>query len=159
MKVPSVIGLVLLTVGIFSSAVPLATFAVSGSATKCQPHFDVSLSPTSATVNAGSDASFVATVQSLCDLDGLTLQFVRTITPQVSNGPVLPPPSCYHGCNLVPLPEGATIAISTPVTTSASTPTGTYTFSLNVHADTCPYSTGCSNLNLTRTVTATLTVS
>ena len=74
---------------------------------------------------------------------------------------MFPPPVCYHGCNIVGLMDDTPFLIKTTVITTASTPAGTYTFTLSVFPDSCPVNfppgTGCT-LNVPPPVSATVTV-
>ena len=165
MKIPSNLRLVILTAAIVSLSLPLlasGTITVSGGSNKCLPGFTLSQTPTSATISRGTNASFLATVEGICDMEGMEIQFTRQLSPVVTNGPSLfPPPVCYHGCNIVPLWEDTPFLIKTTVITTANTPAGIYTFTLSVFPDSCPFNfppgTGCT-LNLPPPVSATITV-
>lgn len=166
MKTLDNLRLLLLTAAIVSLSLPIlaaSPVAVAGaSPNKCLPGYTLTMTPASVTANPGTNASFVATVQGICDMEGMTIQFTRQLSPTVTNGPLLfPPPICYHGCNIVPLTEDTPFLIKTTVITSTSTPAGTYTFTLNVFPDSCPSNfppgTGCT-LNLPPSVSATITV-
>lgn len=165
MKTLNNLRLALLTVALASLALPLLSASpviVAGGSSKCLPGFTVSMSPTSATITPGTNATFVATVQGICDMEGMQIQFTRQLSPVVTNGPILlPPPVCYHGCNIVPLAENTPFIITTTAVTTANTPAGTYTFTLSVFPDTCPVNfppgTGCT-LNVPGPVSATITV-
>lgn len=163
MKTLGNLRLSVLALAIVFSALPLlTTTTVAGGSSKCTPGYTLAMTPSSVSLNPGTNASFVATVQGICDMEGMQIQFTRQLTPAVTGGPTLfPGPVCYHGCNIVPLAEDTPFIIKTTAVTTTSTIAGTYTFTLSVFPDTCPVNfppdTGCT-LNIPPPVSATITV-
>ena len=135
------------------SIYPIAVFGNGGCTNG--PGFTLAQSPTSVTVSRGSNASFFATLQSQCKFSG-SGHYTRTLTPTVTNGPQLPPNSCYHGCNNFLLQGQA--GINTVISTSSITPSGTYNFTLTVTVSGCGGGNGSTCLVVTHSVGSTLTV-
>ena len=147
-----VVSTSLLVAGVLS-AYPVEVFANAGCTDG--PGFTMSQSPTGVAVPRGSNVSFLAILQSQCKFSG-SGHYSRTLTPIVTNGPQLPPSSCYHGCNNFAFQGQA--GVSTLITTSSSTTPGTYNFTLTVTVTGCGGGGGSICFSVTHSVSSTLTV-
>ncbi len=135
---------VLLLRVLLASALVLSVVDVFQIAYASNPDFTLSVSPTSATVQAGSSARFTVSCTSKGGFQGI-LNLAFTISPNVINGPT-GQLSSYH---LYCAPGFSATPVLT-VSTVAATPKTTYTITITGTDNSYPFTS--------HSVTATLTV-